>query len=130
MILRRLVLFLPLVAAAGLAFLSRPRRYVVDGRSMLPAYRPGDRVCVLLLAYRVRSPRAGEAVVVRRLEGRLDLKRLTAGPGDEVDVRGDRVTLGADEWFVTGDNLAESTDSRGLGPVRREDILGPVWFRY
>jgi hypothetical protein len=31
---------------------------------------------------------------------------------------------------VLGDNLDESTDSRDLGPVKRQDIAGRVWFRY
>jgi signal peptidase I len=108
------------------------RRYAVEGRSMLRAYAPGDRLVVEGLSYRFRAPRIGEVVVVRQpgAEGRLDLKRIAAGPGAEVTVRGQTDFLGKDEWYVLGDNLGESTDSRELGPVRTRDIAGRVWFRY
>ena len=36
------------------------------------------------------------------------------------------ITLGPDEYFVLGDNSAESTDSRHIGPVPRELIVGRV----
>jgi signal peptidase I len=108
------------------------RRYAVEGRSMLRAYAPGDRLLVEGLSYRLRKPRIGEAVVVRQpgTNGRLDLKRIAAGPGAEVIVNGQPDFLGTDEWYVLGDNLGESTDSRELGPVRTKDIVGRVWRRY
>jgi signal peptidase I len=108
------------------------RRYVVEGRSMLQAYAPGNRLVVEGVSYRLRPPRIGEVVVVRQpgTNGRLDLKRVAAKPGAEVTVRGATDFLGNDEWYVLGDNLDESTDSRELGPVRTKDIVGRVWFRY
>ncbi len=108
------------------------RRYVVQGRSMLQAYKPGDRLVVESVTYRRRAPRVGEVVVVVQPStmGRLDLKRIAAGPGAEVTVGGATDFLGQDEWYVVGDNLSESTDSRQLGPVETKDIIGRVWFRY
>ena len=116
----------------GLASGRLVRRYVVEGRSMLQAYAPGDRLVVEGLTYRLRAPRIGEVVVVRQMgtQGRLDLKRIAAKPGAEVTVRGATDFLGHDEWYVLGDNLDESTDSRELGPVKTGDIVGRVWFRY
>jgi signal peptidase I len=114
------------------------RRYGVEGRSMLQAYAPGDRLVVEGVTYWRRSPRIGEVVVVRWPEGpvrpagspSLDLKRVAAGPGATVGMYGESVTLGTGEWFVLGDNLDESTDSRELGPVKTADIAGRAWFRY
>jgi signal peptidase I len=108
------------------------RRYVVQGSSMLQAYKPGDRLLVEAFSYRTRPPRVGDVVVVTQpaTMGRLDLKRIAAGPGAEVTVGGAPDFLGADEWFVVGDNLDESTDSRQLGPVKTRDIVGRVWRKY
>ena len=81
LVLRRL--FLPLgVLIALLTAVTAPllRRYVVEGRSMLRAYAPGDRLLVERLTYRLREPRVGDAVIVRQpgTDGRLDLKRIAA----------------------------------------------------
>jgi len=118
-----------LAAAAAFLRVAGVRRYVVEGRSMLQAFAPGDRVLAEGLTYRLRSPRVGDVVVVER-DGRLDLKRVAAAPGASVTVRGEPDFLAHDEWFVLGDNLSESTDSRELGPVKRRDIVGRAWFRY
>lgn len=101
-----------LAAAAGVVLLARfrPRRVVVEGRSMEPTLAPGDR----LLVVRARPVRAGDVVAVRDplQGGRLLVKRVGAVLGDEVVVR--------------GDNEAASTDSREFGPVPAGAVLGRV----
>ena len=39
------------------------------------------------------------------------------------------VTLGEDEYFVMGDNRINSKDSRYVGPLKRDDILGKAVFK-
>ena len=87
-------------------------------------------------------------------KGRLMLKRVVGLPGERVGVVGGRVlvedgatleagggrkddeglwevewVLGEDQWFVLGDNLESSLDSRRLGSIRGSWIRGRVWFR-
>lgn len=44
--------------------------------------------------------------------------------------KGKTITLGPDEYFVSGDNRPYSSDSRAWGPIRKEDIVGRAFFRY
>ena len=34
------------------------------------------------------------------------------------------------EYFLLGDNRADSRDSRQFGPLPKELLIGPVWLRY
>lgn len=117
--------------AAGVAFgmlLARCApvgRYVVEGASMEPAYRSGDRVLVNRLAYRRSTPVAGDVVVLRdpEREGRYLIKRVATPP------LAPRAST-PDAVWVQGDNTAESRDSRSFGAVPRASIIGRVWRRY
>lgn len=90
------------------------RRAVITGDSMLPAFRPGDRVLIL----GPWPPRPGHVVAVSdpRQAGRLMVKRILSLDGAVVDVR--------------GDNPGASTDSRHFGPVPRGNLAGRVVYRY
>jgi nickel-type superoxide dismutase maturation protease len=103
----------------------RPFRVEVAGSSMVPALQPGDWA----VGVRGGPIRTGDVVVVRH-PGRADremVKRVTGVPGEGVHPGR---TLGADEWFVVGDNAEASTDSRALGPVPRAAIVGRVRLVY
>jgi signal peptidase I len=114
------------LAARALRAVGMPpvSRYVVEGPSMEPAFRPGDRVLVNRLAYRKRTPRAGEVVVLRDPErrGHVLLKRVATAPGPAHPA--------PSSVYVLGDNAAESRDSRAFGPVGRDQIIGKAWIKY
>ncbi len=87
------------------------------------------------------------------------IKRVVGLPGETVEIRNSRVkitsdaypdglvldeayldpdvriwvetevTLGAEEYFILGDNRDSSLDSRQFGPISREVIVGRVWLR-
>ena len=127
--------------------------YRVRGRSMEPSYFDGEVLVLWGVGEDVGTLRRGDVVLFRHpsAEGRLMLKRVAALPGERVGMVVDRVVveevtslelesdaelweiewkLGEDEWFVVGDNLESSLDSRRLGPIRGSWIRGRVWFRY
>lgn len=104
-----------LVAAAAATLTWASRRYMpvrVEGPSMLPTLRPGDRLIVDL---RTR-PVPGDIVVARRPDGIRIVKRVRAIDGDGV--------------WLAGDNQPMSTDSRSIGPVAADGIAGVAVGRY
>lgn len=128
------------VAAAGLAAVlaarTLRRRFVlvhVQGRSMLPTFRPGDRVLVrrapadriargTVAVLRVRHTAAAPAHWV--------IKRVAAVPGDPVpaSVRpaaGGISVVPAGQLVVLSDN-PRGNDSRRWGLVSGSDLIGPV----
>ncbi len=117
---------LVVVAAAVAAWVIRRRPFVVavDGTSMAPTLLPGD----LLLARAGATASTGALVVVEHpaRPGYEMVKRVRGSPGERI---GDR-RLRDDEYWVTGDNAEESTDSRQFGALARSSIRGLVWARY
>lgn len=105
------------------------------------------------------GPERGQVVVFYPdQERRQDplIKRVIATPGDRLEIRDGAVfvngqpldepyvhdletlcytpcglvQLGADEYYMLGDNRPNSRDSRSFGPVRLDQIIGRVVLRY
>lgn len=130
----------------------------VVGVSMEPALYNGQQIFINSFVYLISSPKAGDVVVFLpngNENTHYYVKRVVAGPGDSVAIRGgilyvngeespwveeklaeagiaaEEFTVENGEYFCIGDNPGNSEDSRSanIGPVREEDILGKVWFR-
>jgi signal peptidase I len=122
------------------------RRAAVDGASMYPLLRPGDRVLFDRLAYLAGRPRRGDVVLARGPERRL-IKLVAGLPGETLEVARDRLwvdgrrldlpdgrpmvgslpgrwELGPDEYFLLSHAVAVGIDSRHFGAVGRDRLLG------
>ena len=86
-------------------------RFEVKGSSMKPALKQGDRV----LTFNFGKPIRGDLVVVRKNSMEI-IKRVEKVSGNS--------------FFVAGDNLEHSTDSRHFGLVKRNEIVGKVLMKY
>lgn len=88
------------VALAVQAYLVKP--YFVPTPSMAATLRPGDRVLVDRVSYRVHAPRRGDIVVFHAPgDGAVTLvKRLVGLPGETLQVRGGSL-------YVDGRRLSE-----------------------
>lgn len=129
---------------------------VIEGLSMDPTLKHGDRFLFHRWPYWHGGPQRGDIVVIRDpFDAVLEIKRVVGLPGDVVQVRdgyvrinkrkviepyldptvrtdsgeaGQRILLvPEDRYFVLGDNRPVSRDSREFGPVRRRHILGKIF---
>ena len=95
-----------------LFFLGRRRLFEVQGPSMLPGLKPGQRLLVKPHRLDQPLPQIGSIVVCRH-PSKPDMvitKRLSGRTDQQLDLR--------------GDNPEESTDSRHFGPVPVESLIG------
>jgi len=124
------------------------------GPSMQPNLYAGYRVMTEKISYYLHAPRRGDIVVVERpeLEGNL-IKRVMGLPGEVIEVRNGHTYINGEPvdepWivffggrdipathipaghvFIIGDNRPNSRDSREIGAVPFEDIIGRAWFVY
>lgn len=122
----------------------------VSGVSMAPTLKNGE---ILIAVNMSRDFKVGDMVGADPEGWNIPegvVKRIVAGPGDEVIVDGvtllingnkvgsgtfpssvkgypyKKYTLGEDEYFLLGDNFTNSLDSRAHGPVKRHEIAYKV----
>ncbi|MCP2337826.1 signal peptidase I [Actinomadura rupiterrae] len=128
------LLALTALAACAVAVRRTLILITVDGTSMEPSLRSGDRV----LVRRTRRVRKGQIALVRSdPHDQLLLKRAVAVPGDHLpkdwadpDVKSlADATVPRGAIVVLGDNRPTSWDSRHFGYVRRAQILGVLLVR-
>ena len=128
---------------------------VVQGASMQPNLHYDQRVLVDKITYRIaHGPRRGDVVVVNAPHEETPLiKRIVALPGETVEVRAGQVFIDGkplhEPWttqeggasygpelvpplhvFILGDNRANSYDSRAVGPVSIDRIVGKAELVY
>lgn len=138
-------------------FIAQP--FVVSGTSMVPTFEDKDYLVIDELSYRFNNPERGDVIVFRypKDQTKYYIKRIVGLPGETVDVRSNGIyvstgtstplrvddsfirhpggptngetLLSPEEYFVAGDNRAESYDSRFWGAVPKKLIIGRVYLR-
>ena len=124
-----------------------------QGFSMAP-YINDRNVVLINRLYKNFLPLKKGDVIVYYVNGQESIKRIYGLPGETIalnngdlyinDIKQENdifknslssnieqnVKLGASEYYVLGDNLDSSKDSRfsDIGNIKKENIIGKVWF--
>ena len=134
--------------------------YEVQYSCMLPNIEEGDWIMVVKASYLLSTPERGDVIVFDPGDNvgsrHPFIKRIIGLPGETVEMRDGQVfidaapitepyvlpeparrnkdfgpqKLGANEYFVLGDNRNNANDSRSWGPAVRENIIGKARFIY
>lgn len=138
-------------------FIAQP--FVVSGSSMFPTFHNGEYLIVDELSYRLGEPKRDDVVIFRYPKDpkKFYIKRIIGLPNETVDINGSTVKitntenpegfvleqpfvennssnithieLKDDEYFVMGDNRAQSSDSRYWGAVKKDLLIGRAFLR-
>ncbi|MDG0809010.1 signal peptidase I [Cohnella rhizosphaerae] len=137
-----------LMLAATLAECTSPlslKSYVADGNSMSPTLNDGDRMLVSTdLSEKIKA----DDLLIIKVSGKEYCKRVIGVAGDRIEAKeagvyvNDRllyktdfmpenaikpaIVLGEDEYYMLGDNIDNSLDSRMYGPIRSDQVIGRV----
>ncbi|MFN8439160.1 MAG: signal peptidase I [Caldilineaceae bacterium] len=130
------------------------QNYRIESTSMLPNFHEGQFVLVNKLAFKLGEPHRGEVIVFHNPEMPSEdfIKRIIGLPGDTVEIRGTEVYIDGkllpepfnhnlptqsfgpvsvepNTLFVMGDNRPNSKDSRVIGAIPEELLVGKAWLR-
>lgn len=136
------------------------QRTVVMGHSMEPTLSDQDNLLVDKFSYHLHDPKRFDVVVFpyQYADKTYFIKRIIGLPGETVRIDDtgsiyindellmeaygkeviedpglarDGITLGADEYFVLGDNRNDSSDSRfvSVGNIKGSQIIGKAFLR-
>jgi len=133
--------------------------FIVSGASMDPSFETGHYLIVDQISYKFSAPVRGEVIIFRypKDPSKFFIKRIIGLPGEKIILDGVNIIIESkdlpggivlnepyvthqksdvltlelkeNEYFVMGDNRAESSDSRIWGPLPYDMIVGKALLR-
>ena len=89
-------------------------KFRITGHSMQPKLKENDLVLVSKIFYIFKSPSINDIVAFER-SGKILVKRI--------------IKISGNNYFISGDNKKDSFDSKAFGPIKKESIVGKVFYK-
>ena len=132
----------------------------VVGNSMNPTLKNKELFIVNKLKYRISNVKRGDIISLEYADTKYLIKRVIGMPGDSIYIKNNKVYINGqvyeesyipkdyeyddfdleeafgyskipeDMYFVLGDNRENSKDSREIGLVKKEEIIGKIQIRF
>ncbi|MBV6457121.1 MAG: Signal peptidase I T [Fimbriimonadaceae bacterium] len=129
-------ILLLLVLCGAVFFFVNFKTIEVKGDSMLPIFKNGDRVLITKAYWLVGDIRRNDVVVIEGDEpNEYWIKRVYRMPGEKVNLKfvpydhqlaDGEFIVPEGHYYVLGDNLLVSEDSRNYGPIDADRVVGKV----
>lgn len=131
----------------------------VVGNSMTPTLNEGNLMIINKLKYKFADIKRGDIISLKNPTHKYLIKRVVGLPGDTIKIKDNILYINdkeydepylakdieysdfslseinydkipEDMYFVLGDNRPDSFDSRDIGLVKKEDIIGKISLRF
>jgi signal peptidase I len=119
--------------------------FISDGPSMSPTLNYNSR---FMVSTNTNNLKHGDIIIFNAPEGKMYVKRIIGLGGDTIEIKNNTVYLNGDQldepyisdtdfelykipkdmFFVLGDNRPNSHDSRAMGPITKDKIVGKALF--
>lgn len=121
--------------------------YIISNKSMEPTFYEGDEILLIKKNFLFNGIKNFDIIVFRRGENNL-VKRVIGHEGDRIEISNGELYLNnnlieyefynfseednlnyiieKNQYFVLGDNISVSEDSRKFGLIHEDDIIGQV----
>lgn len=133
--------------------------FIVSGSSMSPTFETGEYLIIDEISYRFNEPKRGDIIILKKPNNESEylIKRIVGLPEETITINKGIISIkspgvngeivlsepyvvnsnpdiseykvGAQEYFVMGDNRPVSLDSRYIGSIPRDHIIGHALLR-
>jgi signal peptidase I len=143
-----IILVMPIVFLMSERNIAGLRTFITDGPSMQPTLIANTR---FMITTNTNNLKHGDIIIYNAPKEKMYVKRIIGFGGDIIEIKNNNVYLNGNQlnepylneknnmdfaqykipegaYFVLGDNRAQSHDSRAMGPITKDDIIGKAIF--